>query len=181
MGSIGAMQKGSSDRYFQDNNGNVDKLVPEGIEGRVPYKGSVVAVIHQLMGGLRASMGYVGAKNITEMREKAESISKAWAGGSVGMMNDNEARNKYAFNRAVYEAQQRGLDEKQEVPNVNAPKKKKPKVARDWHKRHRVTEQDRVRLITVLLKDGLSLKRVAEVTGATTNEVARVKLLNRGQ
>jgi IMP dehydrogenase len=61
MGSIGAMQKGSSDRYFQDNNGNADKLVPEGIEGRVPYKGSVLAVIHQLMGGLRASMGYVGA------------------------------------------------------------------------------------------------------------------------
>ncbi len=54
MGSIGAMEKGSSDRYFQDNNGNADKLVPEGIEGRVPYKGSVLAVIHQLMGGLRA-------------------------------------------------------------------------------------------------------------------------------
>ena len=57
MGSVGAMQKGSSDRYFQESDGNADKLVPEGIEGRVPYKGSVLAVIHQLMGGLRASMG----------------------------------------------------------------------------------------------------------------------------
>ena len=64
MGSVGAMQKGSSDRYFQDNEGNADKLVPEGIEGRVPYKGSVLAVIHQLMGGLRASMGYVGCSTI---------------------------------------------------------------------------------------------------------------------
>ncbi|HPP83118.1 MAG TPA: IMP dehydrogenase, partial [Rubrivivax sp.] len=60
MGSLGAMQQGAADRYFQENDGNVDKLVPEGIEGRVPYKGAVTAVIHQLMGGLRASMGYVG-------------------------------------------------------------------------------------------------------------------------
>ncbi|MFZ1244750.1 MAG: IMP dehydrogenase, partial [Azonexus sp.] len=60
MGSLGAMQAGSSDRYFQENTSNVDKFVPEGIEGRVPYKGSVLAVIHQLMGGLRSSMGYLG-------------------------------------------------------------------------------------------------------------------------
>jgi IMP dehydrogenase len=74
MGSVGAMQKGSSDRYFQDNEGNADKLVPEGIEGRVPYKGSVLAVIHQLMGGLRASMGYVGCATIEDMRNKAEFV-----------------------------------------------------------------------------------------------------------
>ncbi len=74
MGSVGAMQKGSSDRYFQDTEGNADKLVPEGIEGRVPYKGSVLAVIHQLMGGLRASMGYVGCATIEEMRNKAEFV-----------------------------------------------------------------------------------------------------------
>jgi IMP dehydrogenase len=80
MGSIGAMQKGSSDRYFQENNGNADKLVPEGIEGRVPYKGSVLAVIHQLMGGLRASMGYVGAKTIEDMRSKAEFVQITTAG-----------------------------------------------------------------------------------------------------
>ncbi len=80
MGSVGAMQKGSSDRYFQDNNGNVDKLVPEGIEGRVPYKGSVLAVIHQLMGGLRASMGYVGCPTIEEMRNKAEFVQITSAG-----------------------------------------------------------------------------------------------------
>jgi IMP dehydrogenase len=80
MGSIGAMQKGSSDRYFQENNGNADKLVPEGIEGRVPYKGSVLAVIHQLMGGLRASMGYVGATTIEDMRSKAEFVQITSAG-----------------------------------------------------------------------------------------------------
>lgn len=88
MGSIGAMEKGSSDRYFQENNGNADKLVPEGIEGRVPYKGSVLAVIHQLMGGLRASMGYVGAKNITEMREKAEFVQITSAGMRESHVHD---------------------------------------------------------------------------------------------
>ncbi len=62
MGSLGAMNKGSADRYFQDNNnGNVDKFVPEGIEGMVPYKGSVLAIIYQMCGGLRSSMGYCGA------------------------------------------------------------------------------------------------------------------------
>jgi IMP dehydrogenase len=80
MGSIGAMHKGSSDRYFQENNGNADKLVPEGIEGRVPYKGSMIAVVHQLMGGLRASMGYVGCKTIDEMRNKAEFVQITSAG-----------------------------------------------------------------------------------------------------
>jgi IMP dehydrogenase len=80
MGSVGAMQKGSSDRYFQDNEGNADKLVPEGIEGRVPYKGSVLAVIHQLMGGLRASMGYVGCSTIAEMRARAEFVEITSAG-----------------------------------------------------------------------------------------------------
>ncbi|MDZ4212097.1 MAG: IMP dehydrogenase, partial [Methylotenera sp.] len=89
MGSIGAMEKGSSDRYFQDNvDGNSDKLVPEGIEGRVPYKGSVLAVIHQLMGGLRASMGYVGASNITEMRERAEFVQITSAGMRESHVHD---------------------------------------------------------------------------------------------
>lgn len=88
MGSIGAMQKGSSDRYFQDNNGNADKLVPEGIEGRVPYKGSVLAVIHQLMGGLRASMGYVGASTIEEMRNKAEFVQITSAGMRESHVHD---------------------------------------------------------------------------------------------
>ncbi len=74
MGSIGAMQQGSKDRYFQDTEDNAEKLVPEGIEGRVPYKGSVKNVIHQLMGGLRASMGYVGVGNINDMRKKAEFV-----------------------------------------------------------------------------------------------------------
>ena len=80
MGSLGAMQQGSSDRYFQDNEGNQDKLVPEGVEGRVPYKGSVLAVIHQLMGGLRASMGYLGCPDIATMHTKAEFVEITSAG-----------------------------------------------------------------------------------------------------
>ena len=88
MGSIGAMQKGSSDRYFQENNGNADKLVPEGIEGRVPYKGSMIAVVHQLMGGLRASMGYVGCKTIDEMRTKAEFVQITSAGMRESHVHD---------------------------------------------------------------------------------------------
>ena len=71
MGSLGAMQAGSSDRYFQETTSNVDKFVPEGIEGRVPYKGSVLAVIHQLVGGLRSSMGYLGSPTITHMHDNA--------------------------------------------------------------------------------------------------------------
>ncbi|MDA7751252.1 IMP dehydrogenase [Methylophilaceae bacterium] len=80
MGSIGAMQKGSSDRYFQDSEDNAEKLVPEGIEGRVPYKGPVINVIHQLMGGLRASMGYVGADSIGSMHKKASFVHITNAG-----------------------------------------------------------------------------------------------------
>ena len=82
MGSLGAMNKGSADRYFQDNNnGNVDKFVPEGIEGMVPYKGSVLAIIYQMCGGLRSSMGYCGCRTIDEMRSKAcfvEITSAGW-------------------------------------------------------------------------------------------------------
>lgn len=74
MGSLGAMQQGSSDRYFQEGESNQDKLVPEGVEGRVPYKGSVLAVIHQLMGGLRASMGYIGCADIETAHVKAEFV-----------------------------------------------------------------------------------------------------------
>tara|TARA_E500000331_G_C16986699_1_gene595986 strand:- start:67 stop:612 length:546 start_codon:yes stop_codon:yes gene_type:complete len=68
MGSIGAMARGSADRYFQAEVSNDLKLVPEGIEGRVPYKGPVETIIHQLVGGLRASMGYTGSKNIAALR-----------------------------------------------------------------------------------------------------------------
>ncbi len=88
MGSIGAMQKGSSDRYFQDSENNADKLVPEGIEGRVPYKGSVINVIHQLMGGLRSSMGYVGARTIDEMRNKANFVQITSAGMRESHVHD---------------------------------------------------------------------------------------------
>ncbi|WP_296869950.1 IMP dehydrogenase [Tibeticola sp.] len=83
MGSIGAMQQGSADRYFQESstgNPNADKLVPEGIEGRVPYKGSVVAIIFQMAGGLRAAMGYCGCATIEEMQQRAEFVQITAAG-----------------------------------------------------------------------------------------------------
>ena len=88
MGSIGAMKKGSSDRYFQDGESNTDKLVPEGIEGRVPYKGTVVNVLHQLMGGLRASMGYVGVGTIPNMHKKAKFIEITNAGIKESHVHD---------------------------------------------------------------------------------------------
>ena len=69
MGSIGAMQKGSKDRYFQDVEDDLKKLVPEGIEARVPYKGYLSEVVHQMSGGLRAAMGYCGAKNISDLKK----------------------------------------------------------------------------------------------------------------
>jgi IMP dehydrogenase len=74
MGSVGAMARGSADRYFQAEVRDALKLVPEGVEGQVPYKGPASAVLHQLAGGLRASMGYVGAKNLEEFRNKAEFV-----------------------------------------------------------------------------------------------------------
>jgi IMP dehydrogenase len=82
MGSLGAMQQGSADRYFQENEGEgvAEKLVPEGIEGRVPYKGTLVNVIHQLMGGLRAAMGYCGCPTIEEFRTRAEFVEITAAG-----------------------------------------------------------------------------------------------------
>jgi IMP dehydrogenase len=88
MGSLGAMQQGSSDRYFQDNEKNNEKLVPEGIEGRVPYKGSVLGVIHQLMGGLRSSMGYLGVATLDDMHAKAEFVEITSAGVRESHVHD---------------------------------------------------------------------------------------------
>jgi IMP dehydrogenase len=88
MGSLGAMQQGSSDRYFQDDEDSADKLVPEGVEGRVPYKGSVVAVIQQLMGGVRSAMGYVGCKTIAEMKRRAEFVEITAAGVRESHVHD---------------------------------------------------------------------------------------------
>jgi IMP dehydrogenase len=88
MGSLGAMQQGSSDRYFQDPNRSADKFVPEGIEGRVPYKGSIIAIIYQLMGGLRSSMGYVGATTIDEMRSKPQFMRATAAGMRESHVHD---------------------------------------------------------------------------------------------
>ncbi len=80
MGSLSAMQQGSSDRYFQQAEQDTEKLVPEGVEGRVPFKGSVIAVIHQLIGGIRSGMGYLGCGTIDEMHAKAEFIEITSAG-----------------------------------------------------------------------------------------------------
>ncbi|NLJ11504.1 MAG: IMP dehydrogenase [Gammaproteobacteria bacterium] len=90
MGSMGAMAQaqGSSDRYFQDTSGGAEKLVPEGIEGRVPYKGAMSAIIHQLMGGLRASMGYTGCATISEMRTKPEFVRITGAGMAESHVHD---------------------------------------------------------------------------------------------
>jgi len=90
MGSMGAMaqSQGSSDRYFQDSSAGAEKLVPEGIEGRVPYKGSLAAILHQLMGGLRASMGYTGCMSIIEMRTKPQFVRITGAGMSESHVHD---------------------------------------------------------------------------------------------
>ena len=88
MGSLGAMTEGSAERYFQDNDSNVDKFVPEGIEGMVPYKGSVLAIIFQLIGGLRSSMGYCGCGSIDEMRNKAQFVEITAAGMRESHVHD---------------------------------------------------------------------------------------------
>jgi IMP dehydrogenase len=89
MGSVGAMKDGAADRYFQeDNSANVDKLVPEGIEGQVPYKGSVLAIVHQLTGGVRASMGYCGCSTIAELHDKAEFVEITSAGVRESHVHD---------------------------------------------------------------------------------------------
>ena len=88
MGSVGAMTDGSADRYFQDPSNNADKLVPEGIEGRVPYKGSVTAVIHQLMGGLRSSMGYQGCATIDDLHERSAFVEITASGVRESHVHD---------------------------------------------------------------------------------------------
>ncbi|MCB1659653.1 MAG: IMP dehydrogenase, partial [Pseudomonadales bacterium] len=90
MGSLGAMSgsTGSSDRYFQDASAGVEKLVPEGIEGRVPYKGPMNGIVHQLMGGLRSSMGYTGSANIEEMRTKPQFVKITSAGMKESHVHD---------------------------------------------------------------------------------------------
>ena len=90
MGSLGAMSQrhGSADRYFQDTKTELEKLVPEGIEGRVPYKGSLVAILHQLAGGLRAAMGYTGSRNIEELRTKPRFVRITNAGVRESHVHD---------------------------------------------------------------------------------------------
>jgi IMP dehydrogenase len=87
MGSLGAMQQGASERYFQEN-GDAEKLVPEGIEGRMPYKGSIVAIIHQLLGGVRASMGYVGCRSIEDLHARAQFVRVSLAGMRESHVHD---------------------------------------------------------------------------------------------
>ena len=88
MGSLSAMQQGAADRYFQDSRNNADKLVPEGVEGRVPYRGPVGAVISQLVGGLRSSMGYTGCASIDAMRTTAKFVEISYAGMRESHVHD---------------------------------------------------------------------------------------------
>lgn len=89
MGSLGAMSQthGSSNRYFQEND-EIEKLVPEGVEGRVPYKGPLNAIVHQLLGGLRAAMGYTGCQNLEEMRSKPVFVRLTNAGVTESHVHD---------------------------------------------------------------------------------------------
>jgi len=88
MGSIGAMEQGSKDRYFQSDESESEKLVPEGIEGRVPYKGPAINIVHQLMGGLRSSMGYTGNRSLSEMRENCDFVQITNAGVAESHVHD---------------------------------------------------------------------------------------------
>jgi len=88
MGSMGAMAQGSKDRYFQDTTAEVEKLVPEGIEGRVPYKGPMSAIVHQMIGGLRASMGYTGCQTIDELRTRTKFVKITSAGMRESHVHD---------------------------------------------------------------------------------------------
>jgi IMP dehydrogenase len=97
MGSLGAMSQGSADRYFQQDVKDALKLVPEGVEGQVPYKGPVTAVVHQIIGGLRAAMGYTGAATIADFHKRAQFVRITGAGLSEshthGVMITREAPN----------------------------------------------------------------------------------------
>ena len=90
MGSLGAMSQaqGSKDRYFQDTTSEVEKLVPEGVEGRVPYKGPMAGIVHQMIGGLRASMGYTGCSSIEELRTKTRFVKITSAGMKESHVHD---------------------------------------------------------------------------------------------
>ena len=88
MGSIGAMKSGSSERYFQGNETTSDKFVPEGIEGRVPYKGGLASILHQLLGGIRSSMGYLGCSNLKELHTKAKFVKITNAGMKESHVHD---------------------------------------------------------------------------------------------
>tara|TARA_A100000164_G_C21476717_1_gene571528 strand:- start:77 stop:616 length:540 start_codon:yes stop_codon:yes gene_type:complete len=94
MGSVGAMSAGSSSRYFQKNFKDKSKFVPEGVEGRVEYKGKVAKIIYQLQGGLRSSMGYIGAKNLDEINKKAKFVKITKAGFYESMVHSVEMTQK---------------------------------------------------------------------------------------
>ena len=88
MGSLGAMSLGSKDRYFQGDVKEAEKLVPEGIEGKVPYRGSASAIVHQLLGGVRSGMGYVGAGDIAQLQEKARFVRISSSGLKESHVHD---------------------------------------------------------------------------------------------
>ena len=97
MGSIGAMSAGSSNRYFQKNYSDKSKFIPEGVEGRVSYKGKISKIIHQLQGGLRSSMGYIGARNLSEIKKHAKFIKITKAGFYESMVHSFELKDKNSY------------------------------------------------------------------------------------
>jgi len=88
MGSISAMKSGSKDRYFQSNVTNDQKFVPEGIEGRVPYRGSLSSNVYQMLGGIKSGMGYIGAKNIDELQKRAKFVKISASGLKESHVHD---------------------------------------------------------------------------------------------
>ena len=94
MGSVGAMNKGSADRYFQTKQKDISKYVPEGVEGFVKYKGNVKSIIYKLIGGLKSSMGYLGSKNIIKLRDKPNFVKITKAGFYESMVHSVEMTQK---------------------------------------------------------------------------------------
>lgn len=104
MGSLGAMAgaTGSADRYFQDSKAGAEKLVPEGIEGRVPYKGPMGNIVHQMMGGLRSSMGYTGSATIEDLRQNAKFVKITAAGMQESHVHDDYQRSTELSCRLIF-------------------------------------------------------------------------------
>jgi IMP dehydrogenase len=203
MGSVGAMARGSADRYFQQDIKDTLKLVPEGIEGQVPYKGPVGNVMHQLAGGLRAAMGYVGAKDLAEFHEKAQFVRITGAGLRESHVHDvtitRESPNYPAPLTVVADLQRQGLIRHIGLSNVTAKQIADGRKITDIvcvQNQYNLAHRDDDRLIDDLARAGTAyvpffplggfsplqssaLSAVAKRLGATPMQVALAWLLRR--